>query len=149
MAYDGCVSPISTGSHYRTVQCKVIGNSRSFSFGGGGDYVTCRQMTSSRQGRILSAEDVSALLHQHVLWGTSPSEWLAPVSQADLWPRLRGHNCPNALSRVLGESFTRWMFKVAELCFVKVCVSVCMCVFALRHVESADPLLLCVTFSPV
>lgn len=63
------------------------------------------------------------------VWSPSPSppsalSRLVPVSRGDLWP-LQGY------TPVREESFTRWMFKVAELWFVK-------CVFVHRHAVSSQ-----------
>lgn len=74
------------------------------------------------------------------------SEWLAPVSPGDLWPRLQGYNSPRGLRQVLWESFTRWMFKVADLCFVK-CVCATSCCQLPMLQESEDPSLICLWLS--
>ncbi len=64
-------------------------------------------------------------------WGRLLPLWVIGSSKAEAtFDPLQGYNSPSGLSQVLWESFTRWMFKVAELCFVK-------CVFMLRHVVSS------------
>lgn len=126
----GCVSSILSSSHYRTVQCKTLRSSCFFVF-----FSFIGSLSHSDKWHHHSGTRRICLLS---FTGTScrddsfRSEWLAPASPGDLWPRLQGFNSARSLSQVLWESFTRWMFNVAELCFVK-------CVFMPMLQESEDP----------
>lgn len=87
-----------------------------------GIFVTCRKKDISTAGRVLSEEDMSALLS---FTGTScrdvsfSSEWLAPVSRSALWPPLsRLRQSERSLEGLVGVIY-KVMFK--ELRFVSVC----------------------------
>lgn len=112
----GCVSSILSSSHYRTVRCKTIRNSWSFSFMG---FLSHVDKLHHRSGMCFKCRVCC------------PSPARPAVSRGDLWPPPSRLRRSDGLSQILWESFTRWMFKVAELCFVK-------CVFMLHHVVSSQ-----------
>lgn len=78
----GCVSSMLSSSHYRAVQCKTIRNSWSYP-----SFDLCHMQTNYiiLAGRILGAEDMSALLHRHVLRGRLLPLWVIGCGKPS-WP---------------------------------------------------------------
>lgn len=120
----GCDFSILSTLHYTTAQCKNDQRLLIFSFIGSLSH-------SDKLHHHSGTWRISLLsFTRHVPQRQLLPLWLIGSSKpGDLWPCLQGYDSPKGLLQVLWESFTRWMFKVAELCFVK-------CVFMLRHVVS-------------
>lgn len=125
----GCISSILSRSHYRTVQCKNDQKLLTFSIMGylsHADKWHHHSRTRCKRKCLLSFTGTSC-------WDDSfRSEWMAPVSWGDLCPLPpRLGQSKGSLAHLVGVILTRWLFKVAELCFVK-------CEFMLHHVVSSQ-----------